>query len=101
MSNHEHQHYIERLAAIDKLDDQMELVEPLANQLLDDATTRTPEIAEAILRMYERNPEADGFGTYSTFNMVLEELDAEVLRPLVKESLARKETWAARELADI
>lgn len=93
--------YVERLARINDADEQMELVEPLAAELLDDPKARTAEIAEAILRMYERNPQADGFGTFATLNMVLEELEPDVLRPLVRASLDRQETWAARELADM
>lgn len=93
--------YAQRLAEIDNADEQMELVEPLAAELLADPTTRTAEIAEAILRLYERNPQADGFGTFATLNMVLEEIAPDVLRPLVHASLSRQETWAARELADM
>jgi hypothetical protein len=91
-------HFVERLGQINNADEQMDLVEPLARELLSDSSTRNAEIAEAILRMYERNPKADGFGTFGTLNMVLEEIDPEIVRPLVQASLARQESWPAREL---
>lgn len=74
---------------------------PFVEALLDDPETRTAEIAEAILRLYERNPQADGFGTFATLNMVLEEVDPEVLVPILRASIARQSTWASQELAEM
>lgn len=93
--------YLERLAAITDADNQMDLLRPLSIELMTDESTRTSEIGEAILRLYERSPSADGFGTFATLNMVLEEIDPEAMKPLVAASLARtpSPSWATREFA--
>ncbi len=93
--------YVERLAAITNADEQMEQVETIAEELLTEDGARTPEIAAAILALYERSPNADGFGTFATLNMVLEEVDPKVLEPLVRASIARQPTWMTRELLAI
>lgn len=93
--------YAKELASINDADEQMEIVEPLALRISEDPEARTAELAEAILRMFERNPEADGFGTFGTLISALEEVDPDVLRPLAEASVKRVETWANAEVLEM